>query len=58
MNKLLNLSRRASYDEDIIHIDKYIERVTNPKLKKESCQLWKNENQVDAIAGGDVQTMP
>ena len=35
MNKLLNLSRRASYDEDIIHIDKYIERVTNLKLKKE-----------------------
>ena len=35
MNKLLNLSRRASCDEDIIHIDKYIERVTNPKLKKE-----------------------
>ena len=36
MDKLLHLSGRVSYDDNIIHIDKYIERLmTILKLKEE-----------------------
>ena len=35
IDKLLHVSERASCDENIIHIDKDIERVTILKLKEE-----------------------